>query len=136
MQNRELRANAKDTTPNSFEHHGYLCKVEYDDSIETFHGRILTTREVVTFEGASVGFLKKAFRESAGDHLKKCAEGDYHEFSLVTQIRYQKTGLDKRGRFDDFEFGLGFPIGLTDDTSDWGVMLQGYLGFELRHSNR
>jgi predicted HicB family RNase H-like nuclease len=53
---------------------GYIGKVEYDDESEVFHGEVLDTRDVITFQGRSVAELKTAFRESIDDYLAFCKE--------------------------------------------------------------
>ncbi len=53
---------------------GYLGKVDYDDDAGLFHGEVLNTRDVITFQGGSVAEIKKAFRDSIDDYLAFCAE--------------------------------------------------------------
>jgi len=53
---------------------GYVGRVDYDDQAEVFHGEVVNTRDVITFQGATVGELKKAFRDSVEDYLAFCAE--------------------------------------------------------------
>jgi predicted HicB family RNase H-like nuclease len=56
------------------EYKGYVGRVEYDDEAETFHREVINTRDVITFQGATVAELKKAFRDSVEDYLSFCAE--------------------------------------------------------------
>ena len=56
------------------EYQGYIGKVEYDDEASLFHGEVINTRDVITFQGKSVAELKKAFRESVDDYLTFCEE--------------------------------------------------------------
>lgn len=56
------------------EYQGYLGKVEFDDEAAIFHGEVINTRDVITFQGKSVAELRKAFRESVDDYLAFCAE--------------------------------------------------------------
>jgi predicted HicB family RNase H-like nuclease len=56
------------------EYQGYIGKVEYDDDASLFHGEVINTRDVITFQGKSVAELRKAFRESVDDYLAFCAE--------------------------------------------------------------
>ena len=53
---------------------GYVGKVEFDDEATTFHGEVINTRDVITFEGATAAELKKAFRDSVEDYLAFCQE--------------------------------------------------------------
>lgn len=56
------------------EYKGYVGRVEYDDEAGLFHGEVVNTRDVVTFQGETVKELRKAFRESIEDYLSFCAE--------------------------------------------------------------
>jgi predicted HicB family RNase H-like nuclease len=56
------------------EYKGYVGRVEYDDEAEIFHGEVINTHDVITFQGATVAELKKAFRDSVEDYLAFCAE--------------------------------------------------------------
>ena len=42
---------------------GYMGHVEFDDEADIFHGEVINTRDVITFQGKSVTEIKKAFRE-------------------------------------------------------------------------
>jgi len=52
---------------------GYLGKAEYDDDAGIFHGEVVNTRDVITFQGATVEELRRAFRDSVDDYLEFCA---------------------------------------------------------------
>lgn len=56
------------------EYKGYIGKVEFDDEAAIFHGDVVNTRDVITFQGESVAELKKAFRQSIDDYLAFCAD--------------------------------------------------------------
>jgi predicted HicB family RNase H-like nuclease len=56
------------------EYNGYVGRVEYDDEAGIFHGEVVNTRDVITFQGATVAELKKAFRDSVEDYLAFCSE--------------------------------------------------------------
>jgi len=53
---------------------GYTGYVEYDDESKIFHGEVLDTKDVITFQGRSVDEIEKAFRESIEDYLDFCAQ--------------------------------------------------------------
>jgi predicted HicB family RNase H-like nuclease len=53
---------------------GYVGKVEFDDEAGIFHGEVVNTRDVITFQGGTVAKLKKAFRDSLEDYLAFCQE--------------------------------------------------------------
>ena len=53
---------------------GYLARVEFDAEANIFHGEVINTRDIITFQGESVGELKKAFEDSVEDYLAFCAE--------------------------------------------------------------
>jgi predicted HicB family RNase H-like nuclease len=50
----------------------YIAKIEFDDSAGLFHGEVLNLRDVITFDGKTVGELRKAFRDSVDDYLEFC----------------------------------------------------------------
>ena len=56
------------------EYKGYIGKVEFDDEASIFHGEVINLRDVVTFQGESVGDLRSAFNDSVDDYLDFCAE--------------------------------------------------------------
>lgn len=58
------------------EYKGYIGKVEFDDEASVFHGEVINTRDVITFQGESVAELKKAFRASVDDYLAFCKQRD------------------------------------------------------------
>ncbi len=55
---------------------GYEGGVEFDEDAGVFHGEVLNTRDVITFQGTSVEELKRAFEESVDDYLAFCEERD------------------------------------------------------------
>lgn len=56
------------------EYKGYVGTAIYDDEAEIFHGDVVNTRDVITFQGESVAQLKQAFRDSVDDYLAWCEE--------------------------------------------------------------
>jgi len=56
------------------EYRGYRGHAEFDDEVGVFHGEVLDTRDVITFQGTSVEELEVAFRESLDDYLDFCRE--------------------------------------------------------------
>ncbi len=53
---------------------GYMGQVEFDDEVDIFHGDVINTRAVITFQGRTVQEIKAAFRDSIEDYLEFCAE--------------------------------------------------------------
>jgi predicted HicB family RNase H-like nuclease len=56
------------------EYKGYTGQVEFDGEAGLFHGEVLDTRDVITFQGKTVDEIEKAFRESVEDYLEFCSE--------------------------------------------------------------
>lgn len=56
------------------EYKGYVGQVEFDDEVEVFHGEVINTRDVITFQGQTAADLKQAFHDSVDDYLQWCAE--------------------------------------------------------------
>jgi predicted HicB family RNase H-like nuclease len=53
---------------------GYIGKVEIDDEAGILYGEVINVRDVITFEGASVDEVQRAFHESVDDYLDFCAK--------------------------------------------------------------
>ncbi|MFM7836899.1 MAG: type II toxin-antitoxin system HicB family antitoxin, partial [Planctomycetaceae bacterium] len=54
------------------EYNGCIGKVEGDNEAGIIRGEVISTRDVITFQGDSVAELKQAFRESVNDYLEFC----------------------------------------------------------------
>jgi predicted HicB family RNase H-like nuclease len=56
------------------EYKGYMGIVEYDDDARLFHGDVINTRDVITFQGTTVEEIEQAFKDSVDDYLAWCRE--------------------------------------------------------------
>ena len=56
------------------EYKGYLGTVEYDSEAKIFHGDIINTKDVITFQGTTVKEIEDAFKESIDDYISWCEE--------------------------------------------------------------
>lgn len=56
------------------EYKGYTGYAEYDGSARIFHGEVLDTRDVITFQGTTVKEVESAFRDSIDDYLEFCEQ--------------------------------------------------------------
>jgi len=54
------------------EHKGYLGRVCFDAEAKLFHGEVINTRDVITFQGTEVHELEAAFKGSVDDYLAFC----------------------------------------------------------------
>lgn len=52
---------------------GYIGKVELDEEENELHGRVINTRDMITFIGRTVQEAKRALKESVDAHLAFCA---------------------------------------------------------------
>lgn len=52
----------------------YLASVHFSSEDDVFYGKILGINDLVSFEGASVKELKKAFQAAVEDYLETCKE--------------------------------------------------------------
>lgn len=52
----------------------YEATIRFDDETEIFHGEVINTRDVITFQGNSVAELKREFKNSVEDYLEFCRE--------------------------------------------------------------
>ena len=53
---------------------GYLGTVEYDSQAKIFHGDIINTRDVITFQGSTIKEIERAFKESIDVYISWCNE--------------------------------------------------------------
>ncbi len=53
---------------------GYTGNVVFDDEAGIFHGDVLDTKDVITFQGQSVAEIESAFRDSIDDYLEFCKD--------------------------------------------------------------
>ena len=56
------------------EYKGYTGQVEFDGEAGLFHGEVLDTRDVITFQGTTVEEIEQAFRDSVDDYIEFCSE--------------------------------------------------------------
>jgi predicted HicB family RNase H-like nuclease len=54
-------------------HKGYLGSAHYSDEDRVFYGKLEYIRDLVSFEGADVQGLRRAFEEAVEDYLELCA---------------------------------------------------------------
>lgn len=54
------------------EYKGYIGTVEFDAVARIFHGEIVNTRDVITFQGVSVDEIENAFKDSVDDYVEWC----------------------------------------------------------------
>ncbi len=59
---------------NAMSYKGYEAVVAYDADADLFHGEVVNTRDVITFQGRSVDELKSALADSVEDYLAFCRE--------------------------------------------------------------
>lgn len=55
-------------------HKGYKGKVEYIEDARIFHGEVLGTQDVITFQGTTADEIEESFRDSIDDYLEFCEE--------------------------------------------------------------
>ena len=56
------------------EYKGYFGTVEYDSQAKIFHGDIINTKDVITFQGTTVKEIEQAFKDSIDDYVAWCKE--------------------------------------------------------------
>lgn len=55
-------------------HDGYVARVDLDEEAGLFHGEVVNTRDVLTFQGRTIDELKAAFADTIADYLAWCRE--------------------------------------------------------------
>ncbi len=53
---------------------GYTGYVGFDDDAGLFHGEVIDTKDVITFQGTTVEEIQIAFRDSVDDYIEFCNE--------------------------------------------------------------
>lgn len=53
---------------------GYEALVSFNEEDRVLHGRVLNTRDVISFEAGTAGDIEQAFHEAIDDYLDQCAE--------------------------------------------------------------
>lgn len=56
------------------EYKGYVGCVTFDDDAGIFHGEVVNTRDVITFQGKSVEEIRQAFHNSVDEYIEWCKE--------------------------------------------------------------
>lgn len=56
------------------EYKGYVGCVTFDDDANIFHGEIVDTHDIITFQGKSVEEIRQAFHDSIDEYLEWCKE--------------------------------------------------------------
>jgi predicted HicB family RNase H-like nuclease len=52
---------------------GYRARITFDPEAAIFHGEIVNTRDVITFQETEVSRLRTAMEDSVEDYLEFCA---------------------------------------------------------------
>jgi predicted HicB family RNase H-like nuclease len=55
-------------------YNGNAAAVGFDDEVNLFHGQAINIRDVITFQGRSMGALREEFKHSVEHYLELCAE--------------------------------------------------------------
>lgn len=55
-------------------HDGYVANVELDEEAGLFHGEVINTRDVLTFQGRTLDELKAAFADTIADYADWCRD--------------------------------------------------------------
>ncbi|MEE9452648.1 MAG: type II toxin-antitoxin system HicB family antitoxin [Gammaproteobacteria bacterium] len=61
---------------NTMTYDSYKALIEYDDTADMFHGRVLGTRDVIDFYGKTPNELRKEFKHSVEAYFSMCKASD------------------------------------------------------------
>jgi predicted HicB family RNase H-like nuclease len=53
---------------------GYVATIELDEEAGVFHGEVINTRDVLTFQGRTLDELNTAFADTIADYFEWCRE--------------------------------------------------------------
>lgn len=73
MNNPEKTNPVASAGPNRLAYRGYLGEIEFDADAGIFHGEVINTRDVITFQGDTAADIQTAFVDSVEDYLDFCA---------------------------------------------------------------
>lgn len=51
------------------EYKGYYAEIEYDEDTKRYYGRVINTRDIITFHGETIEETNKEFEKSVDDYL-------------------------------------------------------------------
>lgn len=55
-------------------HEGYIATIDLDENAGLFHGEVVNTRDVLTFQGRTLDELRAAFADTIADYVDWCRE--------------------------------------------------------------
>jgi predicted HicB family RNase H-like nuclease len=55
-------------------HDGYVATIDLDEEAGLFHGEVINTRDVLTFQGRTIDELNAAFADTIADYIDWCRE--------------------------------------------------------------
>ncbi len=55
-------------------HEGYIASIELGEDAGLFHGEVINTRDVLTFQGRAFAELQSAFADTIADYRDWCQE--------------------------------------------------------------
>ena len=55
-------------------HDGHVAIIELDEEAGLFHGEVINTRDLLTFQGRTLDELKLAFADTIADYIDWCRE--------------------------------------------------------------
>src|SRR5436190_8099625 len=58
----------------NLQYKGYIGRVEIDEERGVLWGKVINTRDTITFEGQTLDEVRQAFQESVDDYLEFCKE--------------------------------------------------------------
>jgi putative addiction module component (TIGR02574 family) len=95
------------------EYKGYLGKVVFDEDAAVYHGEVVNSRDVITFQAGDLAEVTKAFQDSVDDYLAFCHEqgGEPRILSneAVPPLSDEwRTEIERRS--DEFDAGSVQPI--------------------------
>ena len=77
------------------EYKGFIGEVQFDSDAHIFHGEVINTRDVITFQGKSVSELESAFKDSIEDYISWCKEDGVHPERLPGESASSRRGVPR-----------------------------------------
>lgn len=82
---------------NVMRYRGYAAEIGYDDSANSFHGRVIGMRDVIDFYGRTPEELRQEFKASIEEYLAWCEEeGERPEKTWLGKLTFRPTEEQRR----------------------------------------
>ncbi len=77
------------------EYKGYIGQIEFDGEANIFHGEVVNTQDVITFQGTSIDELRNALADSVECYLNFCKKQGKQPEWKATIVEEKLDGITR-----------------------------------------